>query len=133
MSIQTIPSLSKQLKGVTDCIIGEERLFLNVYIFLTSFFLLQCVTSDYHVTGLQYVWEYRSPSKSVPPHYHCKLCAVSHLQQDMLAHVKGWKHCLKYLVSLPFSSSACLKAGILLYLLVIFVYITALRTAKSLS
>lgn len=62
--------------------------------------MFQCVTCNLHVTGLQYVWEYRSPSKSVPPHYHCKLCAVSHLQQDMLAHVKGWKHCLKYLVSI---------------------------------
>ncbi|XP_051262488.1 uncharacterized protein si:ch211-197h24.6 [Dicentrarchus labrax] len=67
-SIQTLPSLSKQLKGVTECIIG-----------------------------LQYVWEYRSPSKSVPPHYQCKLCAVSRLQHDMLAHVKGWKHSFRYL------------------------------------
>ncbi|XP_032375282.1 uncharacterized protein si:ch211-197h24.6 isoform X2 [Etheostoma spectabile] len=67
-SIQTIPSLSKLLKGVTECVIG-----------------------------LQYVWEYRSPSKSVPPHYQCKLCAVSRLQHDMLAHVKGWKHSFKYL------------------------------------
>ncbi|XP_044064591.1 uncharacterized protein si:ch211-197h24.6 isoform X2 [Siniperca chuatsi] len=63
-----MPSLSKQLKGVTECIIG-----------------------------LQYVWEYRSPSKSVPPHYQCKLCAVSRLQHDMLAHVKGWKHSFRYL------------------------------------
>ncbi|XP_070692021.1 uncharacterized protein [Pempheris klunzingeri] len=67
-SIQTIPSFSKLLKGVTECIIG-----------------------------LQYVWEYRSPSKSVPPHYQCKLCAVSRLQHDMLAHVKGWKHSYRYL------------------------------------
>ncbi|XP_033181489.1 uncharacterized protein LOC113136195 isoform X2 [Mastacembelus armatus] len=67
-SIQTVPSLSKQLKGVTECVIG-----------------------------LQYVWEYRSPSKSVPPHYQCKLCAVSRLQHDMLAHVKGWKHSFRYL------------------------------------
>ncbi|XP_067365746.1 uncharacterized protein si:ch211-197h24.6 isoform X1 [Channa argus] len=66
--IQTMPSLSKQLKGVTECVIG-----------------------------LQYVWEYRSPSKSVPPHYQCKLCAVSRLQHDMLAHVKGWKHSFRYL------------------------------------
>lgn len=51
-------------------------------------------------TGLQYVWEYRSPSKSVPPHYQCKLCAVSRLQHDMLAHVKGWKHSFRYLVSI---------------------------------
>nr|XP_046255823.1 uncharacterized protein si:ch211-197h24.6 isoform X2 [Scatophagus argus] len=63
-----MPSLSKLLKLVTECIIG-----------------------------LQYVWEYRSPSKSVPPHYQCKLCAVSRLQHDMLAHVKGWKHCFRYL------------------------------------
>lgn len=48
--------------------------------------------------GLQYVWEYRSPTKSVPPHYLCKLCGVSRSQHDMLAHVKSWKHCLKYLV-----------------------------------
>lgn len=67
-SIQTIPSLSKLLKGVTECVIG-----------------------------LQYVWEYRSPSKSVPPHYQCKLCGVSRLQHDMLAHVKGWKHSFRYL------------------------------------
>ncbi|XP_042279067.1 uncharacterized protein si:ch211-197h24.6 isoform X1 [Thunnus thynnus] len=67
-SIHSMPSLSKQLKGVTDCVIG-----------------------------LQYVWEYRSPSKSVPPHYQCKLCAVSRLQHDMLAHVKGWKHSFRYL------------------------------------
>lgn len=52
--------------------------------------------------GLQYVWEYRSPTKSVQPHYLCKLCGVSRLQHDMLAHVKGWKHCLKYLVILFF-------------------------------
>ncbi|XP_074509855.1 uncharacterized protein LOC141779094 isoform X2 [Sebastes fasciatus] len=67
-SIQTMASLSKLLKGVTECVIG-----------------------------LQYVWEYRSPSKSVPPHYQCKLCAVSRLQHDMLAHVKGWKHSFRYL------------------------------------
>ncbi|XP_074540584.1 uncharacterized protein LOC141801435 isoform X2 [Halichoeres trimaculatus] len=67
-SIQTVPGLSKVLKGVTDCIVG-----------------------------LQYVWEYRSPSKSVPPHYQCKLCAVSRLQHDMVAHVKGWKHSFRYL------------------------------------
>ncbi|XP_056142322.1 uncharacterized protein si:ch211-197h24.6 [Lampris incognitus] len=66
-SIQTIASLSKLLKEVTEPIVG-----------------------------LQYVWEYRSPSKSVPPHYQCKLCAVSRLQHDMLAHVKGWKHSYRY-------------------------------------
>ncbi|XP_068592222.1 uncharacterized protein si:ch211-197h24.6 isoform X2 [Cebidichthys violaceus] len=63
-----MPSLSKLLKAVTECVIG-----------------------------LQYVWEYRSPSKSVPPHYQCKLCAVSRLQHDMLAHVRGWKHSFRYL------------------------------------
>ncbi|XP_040901364.1 uncharacterized protein si:ch211-197h24.6 isoform X2 [Toxotes jaculatrix] len=63
-----MPSLSKQLKGVTECVIG-----------------------------LQYVWEYRSPSKSVPPHYQCKLCAVYRMQHDMVAHVKGWKHSFRYL------------------------------------
>ncbi|KAG7242036.1 hypothetical protein INR49_024081, partial [Caranx melampygus] len=67
-SIQTVPCLGKLLKGVTDCIIG-----------------------------LQYVWEYRSPSKSVPPHYQCKLCAVCRMQHDMVAHVKGWKHSFRYL------------------------------------
>ncbi|XP_068998974.1 uncharacterized protein [Embiotoca jacksoni] len=63
-----MPSLSKQLKGITDCVIG-----------------------------LQYVWEYRSPSKSVPPHYQCKLCAMGRLQHDMLDHVKGWKHSFRYM------------------------------------
>ncbi|CAJ1062181.1 uncharacterized protein LOC109997432 isoform X1 [Xyrichtys novacula] len=67
-TIQTMPSLSKLLKEVTECIVG-----------------------------LQYVWEYRSPSKSVPPHYQCKLCAVSRLQHDMVAHVKGWKHSFRYM------------------------------------
>ncbi|XP_011603964.1 uncharacterized protein [Takifugu rubripes] len=67
-SFQTIPSLSTLLEGVNECVVG-----------------------------LQYVWEYRSPSKSVPPHYQCKLCTVSRLQHDMLAHVKGWKHCFRYL------------------------------------
>ncbi|KAM4580575.1 uncharacterized protein PAE49_005371 isoform 2-T3 [Odontesthes bonariensis] len=67
-SIHTIPSLGKVLKGITDCIIG-----------------------------LQYVWEYRSPSKSVPPHYQCKLCALARLQHDMIDHVKSWKHCFRYM------------------------------------
>ncbi|XP_022048693.1 uncharacterized protein si:ch211-197h24.6 isoform X1 [Acanthochromis polyacanthus] len=67
-SIYTLPSLSKQLKGITECVIG-----------------------------LQYVWEYRSPSKSVPPHYQCKLCSMSRLQHDMLDHVKGWKHGFRYM------------------------------------
>ncbi|XP_057691496.1 uncharacterized protein si:ch211-197h24.6 isoform X2 [Corythoichthys intestinalis] len=47
--------------------------------------------------GLHHVFEYRSPSKTVPPHYECKLCSVLRLQQDMFAHVKSWKHNLKYL------------------------------------
>ncbi|XP_072251150.1 uncharacterized protein [Leuresthes tenuis] len=67
-SIHTIPSLSKVLKGITDCIIG-----------------------------LQYVWEYRSPSKSVQPHYQCKLCSLARLQHDMIDHVKSWKHCFRYM------------------------------------
>uniref|UniRef100_A0A3Q0S9J0 Si:ch211-197h24.6 n=1 Tax=Amphilophus citrinellus TaxID=61819 RepID=A0A3Q0S9J0_AMPCI len=67
-NIHTVPSLSKILKGVTDCVIG-----------------------------LQYVWEYRSPSKSVAPHYQCKLCAMASLQHDIIDHVKGWKHCYRYM------------------------------------
>ncbi|CAN9514246.1 unnamed protein product [Ophioblennius macclurei] len=68
-SIHTMPCLSKQLKGMTEhCIIG-----------------------------LQYIWEYRSPSKSVPPHYQCKLCSMSRLQHDMLDHIKGWKHGFRYM------------------------------------
>ncbi|XP_077454374.1 uncharacterized protein LOC144072880 isoform X2 [Stigmatopora argus] len=47
--------------------------------------------------GLQYVHEYRSPTKSVPPHYECKLCSVFRLQHDMIAHVRSWKHNLTYL------------------------------------
>lgn len=50
-------------------------------------------------TGLQYVWEFRSPSRSVQPHYQCKLCSLCRLQHDMIDHVKGWKHCFRYLVS----------------------------------
>ncbi|KAI4881553.1 hypothetical protein NFI96_014883 [Prochilodus magdalenae] len=67
-SIQTIPALSKRLKIVTDPVIG-----------------------------LQYVWEYRSPTKSVPPHYQCKLCKVQRLQNEMAAHITGWKHCFRYM------------------------------------
>ncbi|XP_060717496.1 uncharacterized protein si:ch211-197h24.6 [Tachysurus vachellii] len=67
-SIQTVPSLSKRLKTVTDPVIG-----------------------------LQYVWEYRSPSKTVPPHYQCRLCKVQLRQNEMASHVSGWKHCFKYL------------------------------------
>ncbi|XP_041844919.1 uncharacterized protein si:ch211-197h24.6 isoform X2 [Melanotaenia boesemani] len=63
-----MPSLSKMLKGITESIIG-----------------------------LQYVWEYRSPSKSVLPHYQCKLCSLSRLQHDMIDHVKGWKHGFRYM------------------------------------
>ncbi|XP_077383902.1 uncharacterized protein LOC144022730 [Festucalex cinctus] len=47
--------------------------------------------------GLQYVWEYRSPSKTVPPHYECKLCKVARLQGDMVAHVKGAQHKFEYM------------------------------------
>ncbi|XP_017280526.1 uncharacterized protein si:ch211-197h24.6 [Kryptolebias marmoratus] len=65
--LQTVPSLSKLLKGVTGII------------------------------GLQYVWEYRSPSKTVQPHYLCKLCSLSCVQHDITDHVKGWKHCFKYM------------------------------------
>ncbi|GAA6094779.1 uncharacterized protein si:ch211-197h24.6 [Tachysurus ichikawai] len=67
-SIQTVPSLGKRLKTVTDPVIG-----------------------------LQYVWEYRSPSKTVPPHYQCRLCKVQLRQYEMASHVTGWKHCFKYL------------------------------------
>lgn len=49
-------------------------------------------------SGLQYVWEYRSPSKSVQPHYQCKLCSLGRLQHDMVDHVKGWKHGFRYMV-----------------------------------
>ncbi|KAM9436279.1 uncharacterized protein Hap1MRO34_000775 [Clarias gariepinus] len=67
-TFQTIPSLTKRLKAVTDPVIG-----------------------------LQYIWEYRSPSKSVPPHYQCRLCKVQWLQNEMAAHITGWRHCFKYL------------------------------------
>ncbi|XP_064802645.1 uncharacterized protein si:ch211-197h24.6 isoform X2 [Oncorhynchus masou masou] len=86
-NVQTIPSLTKQLKAIT----GET------------------------VIGLQYVWEYRSPSKSVPPHYQCKLCKkVSRLQTDMLAHIKGWKHSFRYMkqnhsAKMPFKEDAATK------------------------
>lgn len=106
-SIQTLPCLSKQLKAVTECIVGkQEGYFQHTSTETPSLFIeMHTVTSDLHVsTGLQYVWEYRSPSKSVPPHYQCKLCAVSRLQHDMLAHVRGWKHSFRYLVSIVFIS-----------------------------
>ncbi|XP_014005797.1 uncharacterized protein isoform X2 [Salmo salar] len=85
-NVQTIPTLTKQLKAIT----GET------------------------VIGLQYVWEYRSPSKSVPPHYQCKLCKVSRLQTDMLAHIKGWKHSFRYMkqnhpAKMPFEEDAATK------------------------
>ncbi|XP_067304683.1 uncharacterized protein si:ch211-197h24.6 [Pseudorasbora parva] len=67
-SIQTIPSLNKRLKSVTDSVIG-----------------------------LQYIWEYRSPSKSAPPHYQCKLCALQQLQNEMAIHISGWKHSFRYM------------------------------------
>ncbi|KAJ8004943.1 hypothetical protein DPEC_G00141530 [Dallia pectoralis] len=85
-NVLTIPSMTKQLKAIT-----EET-----------------------VIGLQYVWEYRSPSKSVPPHYQCKLCRVSRLQTDMLAHIKGWKHSFRYMKQnhsdkVPFEEEAATK------------------------
>ncbi|XP_062841670.1 uncharacterized protein si:ch211-197h24.6 [Trichomycterus rosablanca] len=67
-TIQTIPSLTKRLKMVTDPVIG-----------------------------LKFVWEYRSPTKSVPPHYQCKLCKVAKLQNEMAAHITGWKHNFRYM------------------------------------
>ncbi len=80
-------------------------------------------------TGLQYVWEYRSPSKSVPPHYQCKLCAVSRLQHDMLAHVKGWKHSFRYLVSID-GFLVCLK-GILLQSYLLYLCVSLPCTQKK--
>lgn len=84
-SIQTIPCLNKRLKTVTDTVIG-----------------------------LQYIWEYRSPSKSVPPHYQCKLCRVNRLQNEMAAHITGWKHSFRYLQQnhqdkVPYDEAAALK------------------------
>lgn len=67
-SIQTMPSLQKKLAETTECLVG-----------------------------LQYVWEYRSPSKAVPPHYQCRLCKVAKLQSEILPHIKGWKHAFRYL------------------------------------
>ncbi|XP_010883020.2 uncharacterized protein si:ch211-197h24.6 isoform X2 [Esox lucius] len=74
---------------------------------------LKAITEE-TVIGLQYVWEYRSPSKSVPPHYQCKLCRVSRLQTDMLAHIKGWKHSFRYMKQnhpdkVPFEEEAATK------------------------
>ncbi|XP_053468130.1 uncharacterized protein LOC128600032 [Ictalurus furcatus] len=70
-SLQTIPALNKRLKAITDPVIP--------------------------VIGLHYVWEYRSPSQSVAPHYQCRLCKVQRLQNEMVAHITGWRHCFKYL------------------------------------
>ncbi|XP_054637881.1 uncharacterized protein si:ch211-197h24.6 isoform X2 [Dunckerocampus dactyliophorus] len=70
-SFQTVPSLGKVLNRIIEPMLG-----------------------------LQYVWEYRSPSKTVPPHYLCKICSVTRLLQDMVAHVKSWKHNLRYLVAI---------------------------------
>ncbi|XP_065116888.1 uncharacterized protein [Paramisgurnus dabryanus] len=67
-SIQTIPSLEKKLQSVTETVVG-----------------------------LQYVWEYRSPSRSTPPHYQCKLCKVQRLQKEISTHIMGWKHSFRYL------------------------------------
>ncbi|XP_056619151.1 uncharacterized protein si:ch211-197h24.6 [Triplophysa dalaica] len=67
-SIQTLPSLQKHLTSVTETVVG-----------------------------LQYIWEYRSPSKSAPPHYQCKLCKVQRLQKEIVSHILGWKHCFRYL------------------------------------
>ncbi|XP_077431772.1 uncharacterized protein LOC144057765 [Vanacampus margaritifer] len=67
-SFHTVPSISTVLDGTPTCLLG-----------------------------LQYVWEYRSPSKTVPPHYECKLCRVARLQGDMVAHVKGAQHKFKYM------------------------------------
>uniref|UniRef100_A0A8C5EDW3 Uncharacterized LOC114478413 n=1 Tax=Gouania willdenowi TaxID=441366 RepID=A0A8C5EDW3_GOUWI len=66
--IQILPCLSEQVKRIPESIIG-----------------------------LNYVWEYRSPSKSAPPHYQCKLCSMSGLQNEIIAHVKSWKHSIKYM------------------------------------
>lgn len=67
-TIQTMPSLQKKVAESTESLVG-----------------------------LQYVWEYRSPSKSVPPHYQCRLCKVAKLQSEILPHIKGWKHAFRYL------------------------------------
>ncbi|KAJ0000382.1 hypothetical protein NQD34_012224 [Periophthalmus magnuspinnatus] len=68
-TIHSMPSLGKRLKELTGV----------------------------SVIGLQYVWEYRSPSKSLPPHYHCKLCNVIQVQTHMFEHIKGWKHSFRYI------------------------------------
>lgn len=121
-------------RGSQSVSLVSRRAISLTYIYLTYFFspILKCITNDYHMsTGLQYVWEYRSPSKSVPPHYHCKLCAVSRLQHDMLAHVKGWKHCFRYMASIVVFLVCLPQRHYTANLFVIFVYIAALHTAKS--
>ncbi|XP_019747681.1 uncharacterized protein LOC109529002 [Hippocampus comes] len=67
-SFQTVPSLSKVLDGIPNSLLG-----------------------------LKYVWEYRSPSKTAPPHYECRLCKVPRLQHDMIAHVKSAQHNFTYM------------------------------------
>nr|XP_049586931.1 uncharacterized protein si:ch211-197h24.6 isoform X2 [Syngnathus scovelli] len=67
-SFQTVPSLEKQLESLPIILLG-----------------------------LEYVWEYRSPSKTVQPHYECKLCRVARVQHDMIAHVKSAQHNFTYM------------------------------------
>uniref|UniRef100_W5ME02 Uncharacterized LOC107078603 n=1 Tax=Lepisosteus oculatus TaxID=7918 RepID=W5ME02_LEPOC len=55
------------------------------------------VTCTEPIIGLQYVWEYRSPSRTVQPHYQCRLCKVQVLKSEIIAHIKGWKHCYRYM------------------------------------
>lgn len=100
--IHTLPSLSKQLKECSSVVIGTCWSQSTVTVYSAWFLspIQKCIKNDNRSSsGLQYVWEYRSPSKSVPPHYQCKLCSVTRLQQDMLAHLKGWKHNYAYIVS----------------------------------
>ncbi|XP_061144091.1 uncharacterized protein si:ch211-197h24.6 isoform X1 [Syngnathus typhle] len=67
-SFQTVPSLENQLETLPIILLG-----------------------------LEYVWEYRSPSRTVQPHYECKLCRVARVQHDMIAHVKSAHHNFTYL------------------------------------
>lgn len=83
--MESMPSLRKQLEGLTTSVIG-----------------------------LQYVWEYRSPSLSVAPLYHCKVCNVHQYQGHMLAHIAGWKHSIRYIKKehpdkIPFSEEDVVK------------------------
>ncbi|CAL9705795.1 unnamed protein product [Knipowitschia caucasica] len=74
-----------------------------VYSHAGNILMMQSISSelakitDSSIIGLQYVWEYRSPSKSVQPHYVCKLCSVNQVQQHMIQHIKGWKHMFRYI------------------------------------